>query len=194
MDHAIMHLLLAGCLAALAMIHFERPRRSLIEQSSHGSERREHPMKVSVVLILQMIIVAMRQGSSIPSVLSTVGTIIGGPSGDGLVSVSRRLLQGSSWEQAWCGVVDDDNEDAADTGRARAMYGIRQALEGSWLHGQSPVGPLAAAIDRIQTEQKSAIEQEAARLSVRLLLPTGLCFLPAFILIGVIPAIVSVMA
>ena len=39
----------------------------------------------------------------------------------------------------------------------------------------------------------SAIERNAAKLSVKLLMPTGLCFLPAFVLVGVIPAIASFM-
>ena len=35
------------------------------------------------------------------------------------------------------------------------------------------------------------MERAAARLSVRLLMPTGLCFLPAFVIVGVLPAIAS---
>ena len=39
--------------------------------------------------------------------------------------------------------------------------------------------------------ERSRIEQSAAKLSIRLLLPTGLCMLPAFVAIGVIPAVMS---
>ena len=187
--HMTMHLLTACCVASLVMIRSEPVRRSMVPQTAHDCGHLEPVMKVSSVLVLHMVVVAIRQGSSIPSVLHTIGEILGGPLGEGMVSVARRLCQGSSWEQAWSGVADDSSRE----GSARIMESLRQALGGSWRHGQSPIGALEASIDRIQAEQKSSIEQEAARLSIRLLLPTGLCFLPAFILIGVIPAIVSVM-
>ena len=41
--------------------------------------------------------------------------------------------------------------------------------------------------------ERARIEQRASRLSVRLLLPMGLCLLPAFLLIAVVPTIMSFM-
>ena len=35
--------------------------------------------------------------------------------------------------------------------------------------------------------------QESSKLSVRLLLPVGLCFLPSFICIGILPTVMSLM-
>jgi pilus assembly protein TadC len=55
----------------------------------------------------------------------------------------------------------------------------------------SPVGRLESLSAAIMEEEESAVEITAAKLSVRLLLPTGLCFLPAFILVGVLPSVVA---
>ena len=52
---------------------------------------------------------------------------------------------------------------------------------------------LESAIEQLDRDERAAIERNAAKLSVKLLMPTGLCFLPAFVLVGVIPAIASFM-
>lgn len=68
---------------------------------------------------------------------------------------------------------------------------IANCLEAAWHHGASPMAQLRLAVAEHERAERSAIEQSAARLSIQLLSPTGLCFLPAFILIGIIPAIAS---
>ena len=67
------------------------------------------------------------------------------------------------------------------------------ALESSWTHGDMPGVRLESAIEQLDRDERAAIERNAAKLSVKLLMPTGLCFLPAFVLVGVIPAIASFM-
>lgn len=85
-----------------------------------------------------------------------------------------------------CAGPDGCGEDVS-----RMIDAIRDALADSWNRGVSPIGRLEAAIDQADAVERAAIEQGAARLSVRLLLPTGLCFLPAFLFLAVIPSIVS---
>jgi len=62
-----------------------------------------------------------------------------------------------------------------------------------WTHGDMPGVRLESAIEQLDRDERAAIERNAAKLSVKLLMPTGLCFLPAFVLVGVIPAIASFM-
>ncbi|PLS28730.1 hypothetical protein [Bifidobacterium parmae] len=98
-----------------------------------------------------------------------------------LQSAGHALTRGATWHEAWGG---------ADAGDA-ALESIRDCLGAAWAHGVSPTARLELAIERYGRDETAAIEQAAAGLSVRLLAPTGLCFLPAFVLIGVLPAIVS---
>lgn len=76
-------------------------------------------------------------------------------------------------------------------GTEHAIALIRDCLDEAWVHGSSPSGRLELAIERHERDEASAVERAAADLSVRLLAPTGLCFLPAFILIGVVPSIIA---
>lgn len=80
--------------------------------------------------------------------------------------------------------------EAGPTIERNAML-IADCLEDAWIHGSSPMERLRLAVEECESTERSAIEQAAARLSVQLLAPTGLCFLPSFILIGIIPAIAS---
>lgn len=128
-------------------------------------------------LILEMLSVAIRQGASIPRALITVGNIVEGEFGGGLRSAGERLNSGMPWNEAW-----PDDDDCAV---------VRDAFSSSWSSGSSPVNRLATAIEQLDWDERSRIEQSAAKLSIRLLLPTGLCMLPAFVAIGVIPAVMS---
>ena len=72
-----------------------------------------------------------------------------------------------------------------------ALGMIRESLEPAWLQGDSPGVLIDAAVEQLDKDERARIERAAARLSVRLLMPTGLCFLPAFVIVGVLPAIAS---
>ena len=128
-------------------------------------------------LILEMLSVAIRQGASIPRALIAVGNIVEGEFGGGLRSAGERLNSGMPWNEAW-----PDDDDCAV---------VRDAFSSSWSSGSSPVNRLATAIEQLDWDERSRIEQSAAKLPIRLLLPTGLCMLPAFVAIGVIPAVMS---
>lgn len=142
-----------------------------------------YPCKVPLPLALEMLSVAIRQGTSISRALIVVGNIASGGFGDGLRLAGERLNEGCSWDESW--LTDDDGE------AARELAVVRDAFASSWLDGSSPVNRLEAAIEQLDWDERARIEQSAAKLSVRLLLPTGLCMLPAFVAIGVIPAVMS---
>jgi hypothetical protein len=209
----------SGCLVMVAALVWFMPVESAARRLQATSSSFE--AKPSLTVILEMLAVAMREGSSIPYALEVIGSIVGESLGAGLCKAANSLMQGYSWQDAWLAaslacqqqegrenrlnVMEhsgkstsqsrDDHDCASnvpvvDEG---ALAIIRDALEPSWSRGVSPVGPLDSAVEQMDAHSRASIEQSAQRLSVKLLLPTGLCFLPAFILIGVIPAIGSFM-
>ena len=125
----------------------------------------------------EMLSVAIRQGASIPRALIAVGDIAAGDFGAGLRSAGEQLNRGIPWNDAW----PDDGDLAV----------VRDAFASSWHSGASPVERLETAVEQLDWDERSQIEQAAAKLSVRLLLPTGLCFLPAFVAVGIIPSVMS---
>ena len=162
----------AVCAAEAMWLKQWRPVRVPADLAPAGRVR-----ELPLPLVLEMLSVAIRQGSSIPRALITVGNIVEGEFGGELRSAGERLNSGMPWNEAW-----PDDDDCAV---------VRDAFSSSWSSGSSPVNRLATAIEQLDWDERSRIEQSAAKLSIRLLLPTGLCMLPAFVAIGVIPAVMS---
>ena len=75
--------------------------------------------------------------------------------------------------------------------RGLMMAILRWSAMRSGHSGASPVERLETAVEQLDWDERAQIEQAAAKLSVRLLLPTGLCFLPAFVAVGIIPSVMS---
>lgn len=68
---------------------------------------------------------------------------------------------------------------------------LAAALEPAWVDGAPPVVMLRRAAASVRARRLKDAQEAAARLGVRLVLPLGLFFLPAFFLIGVAPVIIS---
>lgn len=139
----------------------------------------------SVTAVMGMLTVVIRQGSSIPTALDEVGRVVGGEFGDDLCGVAEGLRRGVPWHEAWVVPCGQERRHGVNCRQ------VRDALEDAWLYGASPEERLTAAIERVDGAARAGIERRAAKLSVRLLMPTGLCFLPAFICVGVIPSVAS---
>lgn len=74
---------------------------------------------------------------------------------------------------------------------ARAIDGV---LALSRRAGVPAVELLRSEAQQARLRSRSAGEQRAARLAVTLMIPLGLCVLPAFMLVGVLPLLISVLS
>lgn len=142
-------------------------------------------------LLLQLMAAALERGASIPRALEAVGQACPPSTARRCGAVARALDAGVPWDDAWAvgGESEDDADDVDGVGAALAL--LADVLRPSWQEGVSAVGQLRAALDLSDTRARMRIEREASSLSVRLLLPTGLCFLPAFLCIAIVPAVIS---
>ena len=138
---------------------------------------------VSLPLLIGLLSVSLRSGMSVTRSLEGVGEAVGGALGGGLCAVADALHRGSSWKDAW---------NAADFGDYAETSAI---LRGVWSHRGLVVfhrsAPLTTASEQWMEGERTAIEQESASLSVKLLLPTGLCMLPAFVFLGILPSVMA---
>lgn len=119
------------------------------------------------------------------------GRAIAGGLGRASGATSRAMGKAATGATAKTATKTTTNTTAGADDDAGSVAVIRAALEPSWLHGDAPAVRLESALEQLDADERSAIERRAARLSVKLLVPTGLCFLPAFIMVGVIPSMMS---
>mgnify|MGYP001092994527 CR=1 FL=1 len=128
-------------------------------------------------VVLALVRAAIRSGAAIPRALQSVGEALQEPQ---FVRAGRLLLLGAGWEEAWRG---------ARPGSAAEL--VARALEPAWVGGVDPIPLVERAATAWQARRDRRAREAAARLGVRLVLPLGLCYLPAFVLVGVLPVVLA---
>lgn len=125
---------------------------------------------------------ALRAGAPIDRVVGCVAEALGGPLGARLARVGRELRLGSEPADAW------QHLSVVVGGERLAAAAVRSSRSGAAM-----AGALARVADDLRADRAAAAEAAARRAGVLVVLPLGLCFLPAFILAGLVPVIVAVL-
>lgn len=150
---------------------------------SHGPatvRRRKDQRAADLPLVLDLLAVCLRAGTPLVVALETVAEALPGPfSGDLAVIASLQRL-GCGAAAAWADVAHDP-----DLGPVARAVG-RSAESGA---------RLAGAFERLAAERRSVLaaagEARARRAGVIAMAPLGLCFLPAFVSLGIVPIVLS---
>ena len=160
---------------------------ALLLMEFDGSSKRLVDEQVSpppLSLVLALLGVAVRQGASLPRALGVVGGLLPGPYGLRMVRVAHLLGHGNGWDLSWSGAIGDPY-------CGQSMQVLADCLEPSWRLGSSPLARIETTMRQLDHHARSVLARATATITVRLLVPTGLCILPAFVLIGVIPCIAA---
>ncbi|MDU1223717.1 hypothetical protein [Varibaculum cambriense] len=136
---------------------------------------------IDPAVILDLASAGLAGGAAIPRVLSALATASREPR---LAAVSRALIFGVEWNSAWSLLQP------GDTCPEWAQY-LSAALEPAWKDGVAPEALLNGAGLRVRASKDQRARQAAQKLSVRLVIPLGICQLPAFILLGIVPVILA---
>ncbi|MFE9691709.1 type II secretion system F family protein [Micromonospora sp. NPDC005806] len=133
-------------------------------------------------LAADLLVAALRAGAPVDRSVLAVAEALGGPLADRLGRVGRTLELGGTAAEGWAHL---DQVPGAERLLAAA---IRSADSGAAL-----AGALTRLADDLRSDRATAAEAAARRAGVLIVLPLGLCFLPAFILAGLVPVIVAVL-
>lgn len=148
-----------------------------------GSERtRRRAGAADLPLAADLLAVALRGGAPVDRATAEVADALPGPLGDRLARVARVLRLGGTPAEAWQQLGPVEGADRM----------IRAAVR-SAEHGSALAGALARLADDLRADRAVAVEAAARRAGVLIVLPLGLCFLPAFILAGLVPVIVAIL-
>src|SRR5699024_2696731 len=92
------------------------------------------------------------------------------------------LLVGLDWDTAWQDAVEDSQLAVL----ARELRFVHSSAVPS-------AHMLTTAATALRANRKRLAEQLAQELAIRLVLPTGICLLPSFILLGIVPIVLSLL-
>ncbi|MCR6481409.1 type II secretion system F family protein [Amycolatopsis sp. OK19-0408] len=136
--------------------------------------------KLRLAGTLDLLAACLRAGLPVPSALDAVSDLAPPNAGAALESTSGLLALGSGPEEAWAPV--------------QAVPGLTELAAAAIRTSRSGAAFTTAAADlaaRFREELATAAEERAERAGVALALPVGLCFLPAFFCLGVLPVVLG---
>jgi pilus assembly protein TadC len=156
----------------------------LLERSlSSGESEDERILRTALLRDLpgacDLLAVCLTAGLPVGGALAAVGESLPGPLGPRLLAVAGLYRLGAEPGRAWADVPPEL------TPLARALVRVGES-------GAS-VGPaLAALASDTRSSARAAVEAEVRRAGVWVLAPLGLCFLPAFVCLGVVPLVLGI--
>ena len=125
---------------------------------------------------------ALESGCDVTDALRLVCAALPGPAADLLAGVPLRLSLGVAPEAAWRPVLDDPS--VASVGRAM----VRAHRSGS-----SVTQEVARLADDLERRALMQVEDRARAVGVKAAVPLGVCLLPSFLLIGIVPLVVGLL-
>jgi hypothetical protein len=136
---------------------------------------------VEVANAIDLLALALRGGAGLLEAVEAVGARLEDPLRSHLLTVAAAQRWGLDSVEAWASVP------AAWQPAARALRMAATA-------GIAPADVLAQASQEIRRAEDQRLEVATARLGVRVVLPLGLLFLPAFVLTTVVPIVMALAA
>lgn len=156
--------------------------RSLRRIEPPGVRRQRLGEAADLPLAADLLAAALRAGAPVDGAAMAVADAVAGPLGERLRRVARALRLGAEPAEAWQQLA------GVPAGERIAAAATRSAASGAAL-----AGALTRLADDLRGGRSAAAEAAARRAGVLIVLPLGLCFLPAFILAGLVPVIVAVL-
>jgi pilus assembly protein TadC len=133
-------------------------------------------------LAADLLAAALRAGAPVDRAVDAVADALGGPLAELLRRTARSLRLGAAPVEAW-----------AHLSSVRGADRLIAAAVRSTSSGGALAGALARLADDLRADRSVAAEAAARRAGVLIVLPLGLCFLPAFVLAGLVPVVVAVL-
>lgn len=106
-----------------------------------------------------------------------------GPAARRLAPVLDRARLGAAPSETWGAVAEDE-----------ALASLGRAMTRSLRTGASVVETVEQLADELEREVAAAAEDRARRVGVAAAVPLGVCLLPAFLLIGIVPTVAGLLA
>jgi pilus assembly protein TadC len=142
--------------------------------------RRREGREAELPLVLDLVSVCLQAGMPLVAALETVAAALPGPYSDDLRVVAGLQRLGAAPAAAWA-------EFAADPDLAPVARAVGRSAESG--------SRLAAAFDRLAADRRAALAStglaRARTAGVVAMAPLGLCFLPAFVCLGIVPIVLS---
>lgn len=133
--------------------------------------------------VVSLLAAALRAGAATEQALRVVARALPGPAAERLAGVAARLELGADPEAAW----------AEAAVRDPALAPLARGLARAHRSGASVATAVERLADELAAEARAQVEDRARAVGVKAAVPLGLCLLPAFVLVGIVPLVAGLM-
>ncbi len=130
-----------------------------------------------------LMVACLRAGQPLGGAVEATAAALGGPLGERLAHVGAQIRLGADPDTAWAALGDE-----------RHLGPLTRAVRRATAGGAPVADVLTRLADDARHEARAAAAAAARKVGVQAIAPLGLCFLPAFVLIGIIPVIAGLAA
>ncbi|WKX71752.1 type II secretion system F family protein [Streptomyces sp. XD-27] len=169
-----------GCAAGLAAAYGARRWQRWRRTRTEAKPRTEQPVAPELPLAADLLAACLAAGASPREAAEAVGKSLNGEVGRQLSRAATELRLGGAPAEAW--------------GRVGALAGgdrLAKQLERAGTTGAPAVDEVSRLAADCRAAQERAAAARAGQAQVLSTAPLGLCFLPAFLLLGVVPMVVG---
>lgn len=177
----------AALTCAIAILLANRPgpihrlRRSVRHPGLRVRARRRPLAAGDWSLAIEVLAACVQAGASTSAAVTAAAAAAPPPVAHTMLSVAAALRSGSPPEEVWTAAARDCPQ----------LDAVAAALHRSSATGAASAGELMRLAIRERSRRLAAMRRAVGRASTWIVLPLGLCFLPAFVLIGVVPVLIG---
>jgi len=132
--------------------------------------------------VVSLLAGALSGGAAPGAALAVVCRALPGPAAHRLEPLTARLALGADPAQVW-----------AELARDPELAALGRALARAHESGTPVVAAVQRLADELADRARAEVEDRARSVGVRAALPLGLCLLPAFVLIGIVPLVAGLL-
>lgn len=166
---------LLGAAVAVVVVH-----RLLGAREPAADRRRREQVVRSLPHVVDLLAVTLASGASPTHALSTVADALDGPVVAELRAAERSLALGRDPSTVW-----------REVARRPGLAGLGRSMARAVETGASVSDSLLRLAADLHAQARLEAESRARAVGVRAAAPLGLCLLPAFVLVGVVPLVAS---
>lgn len=166
-----------GLVAAFGLRRWHESRRG---REAVGRDAGNAEVVRQLPLAADLLASCISAGAGPREAAEAVGESMAGPVGERLARTAAEILLGGEPAEAW-----------GRFGEIPGAAPLARCLERASSTGAPAAEPVSRIADEMRAERASAAVARAQRAAVLITAPVGLCFLPAFLAVGVAPVVIG---
>lgn len=145
---------------------------------SPAARRRREQVTGAVPHVVDLMAACLAAGLSPAGAVEQIGEAVDGPVGEELLALTARLRLGVDPLTVW-----------RDLARHPQLSGLGRAVARAVETGSSVSEAMTRLADDLRRTGRADVEARARAVGVKAAIPLGVCLLPAFVLVGVVPLV-----